>query len=135
VRLLLDEMYPVALAEALRDAGVDAVTVSELGLAGSSDPHVFEAACAGGYTVLTENVADFARIAADHLTGGGHHPGVLIALSSRFSRRASGRPVLLASILAVEDDGLEDRVVYLERVESRAKPSARPARKRPRAAR
>lgn len=114
MKVLLDEMYPATLAEALRDAGIDAVTVSELGLAGSSDPDLFEAACAGGYTVLTENVADFARIAADKITAGGHHPGVLVALSSRFSRRPSGRPALLASILAVEGEGLGDRVVYLQ---------------------
>jgi len=40
--------------------------------------------------LLTENVADFVRIASDHLSTGGHHPGVLVALSSRFSRRPSG---------------------------------------------
>ena len=33
-------------------------------LAGASDPDVFTAAVAGGYSVLTENAADFARIAA-----------------------------------------------------------------------
>lgn len=135
MRLLLDEMYPVALAEALREAGIDAVTVSEPGLAGSSDPHVFEAARAGGYTVLTENVADFARIASDHVTTGEHHPGVLVALSSRFSRGASGRPTLLASILAVKSEELGDRVVYLERVAPGEKSSSRPVRKRPRRAR
>ena len=113
MRLLLDEMYPAALAAALRDAAIDAVTVSELGLAGSSDPDLFEAARTGGYTLLTENVADFARIAAGTITSGGHHPGVLVALSSRFSRAPSGRPALLASIQAVAGEALGDRVVYL----------------------
>ena len=65
-------------------------TVVELGLAGSSDPEVFAAAIVDGRALLTENVADFARISAEHVSAGQHHPGVLIALSSRFSRRAAG---------------------------------------------
>jgi len=117
VRLLLDEMYPPRLAEALRAAGVDAVTAAGLGLGGRSDLDVFAAAVADGHVLLTENVADFARIAADHLTAGRHHPGVLIALSSRFSRRAAGQGPLVAAVLATADEPLEDRVVFLERAD------------------
>ncbi|MDQ3768935.1 MAG: hypothetical protein M3370_05570 [Actinomycetota bacterium] len=62
--------------------------------------------------LLTENAGDFPRIAADHLTRGGHHAGVLIALSSRFSRRPAGRPTLVAALLAVVGERLDDRVVY-----------------------
>lgn len=115
MKLLLDEMYPPALAEALRSAGLAAFTAAELGLAGSSDPDLLAAAAVGGYVVLSENVADFARIATDHVVSGGHHPGVLIALSSRFSRRASGIHTIVAAALAVADEALEDRLVYLER--------------------
>ena len=57
---------------------------------------MFATAVADSYVLLTENVADFVRIAADHLTAGHHHPGVLIALSSRFSRRPAGRSALVA---------------------------------------
>ena len=115
MRLLLDEMYPASLAEALRTANIDAVTAAELGLAGRSDLDVFATAVADGYVLLTENVADFARIAADHLTAGRHHPGVLIALSSRFSRRPAGRGALVAAVLATADEPLEDRFAFLER--------------------
>jgi hypothetical protein len=38
--------------------------------AGRSDLDVFATAVADGYVLLTENVADFARIVADHLTAG-----------------------------------------------------------------
>jgi predicted nuclease of predicted toxin-antitoxin system len=117
VKLLLDEMYPASLAEALRAANVDAVKVFELALAGRSDLDVFAAAVVDGYVVLTENVADFARIAADHLTAGHHHPGVLIALSSRFSRRPAGRGALVAAVLATAGEPLADRVVFLERAD------------------
>jgi predicted nuclease of predicted toxin-antitoxin system len=117
VKLLLDEMYPATLAEALRSADIAVVTVAELALAGRSDLDVFATAVADGYVVLTENVGDFARIAADRLTAGQHHPGVLIALSSRFSRRPAGRDALVAAVLAIADQPLADRVVFLQRAD------------------
>jgi hypothetical protein len=107
-------MYPPALAESLRSAGIEATTVTNLRLAGASDEEVFGAAVAGGYAVLTENVGDFARIAAEHSTSGGRHPGVLIALSSRFSRRPAGIAPLIAAVQGVEREALEDRVIYLK---------------------
>ena len=110
-------MYPAALAEALRAAGIDARTVVELGFAGRSDPEILAAAVADGYTVLTENVADFAHISAEHLTAGRHHSGVLIALSSRFSRRRAGIGALVAAIHTVADQRLDDRLVYLQNAE------------------
>jgi predicted nuclease of predicted toxin-antitoxin system len=114
LKLLLDEMYPPVLAEALRDGGIETLTVAEVGLAGRSDPDIMSAAVAGGYVLLTENVADFARIATELLTAGGHHPGVLVALSTRFSRRPAGVSHIVAAIGAVADEQLEDRLVYLE---------------------
>lgn len=113
MKLLLDEMYPAALAEALRAAGIGTCTVRELGLAGRSDPEVFAEAVALGYTILTENVADFVRISAEQSAAGQQHPGVLIALSSRFSRRPAGISTLLAAIQAVASEPLGDRVVFL----------------------
>jgi predicted nuclease of predicted toxin-antitoxin system len=108
-------MYPATVAEALQAAGIEATTVAALRLAGAPDAEVFGAAVAGAYAVLTENVGDFARIAAEHSTAGGHHHGVLIALSNRLSRRPAGIPLLIAAIQAVADERIEDRVIYLER--------------------
>jgi predicted nuclease of predicted toxin-antitoxin system len=113
LKLLLDEMYPPALAQALRAVGINATTIIELGMSGTSDPEVFAPAVSENYVVLTENVADFVTIAAEHSTTGAHHPGVLIALSNRFSRRASGRAALVNAIRAHSSDELTDRIVYL----------------------
>ncbi|MGH9300838.1 MAG: DUF5615 family PIN-like protein [Acidimicrobiales bacterium] len=118
MRLLLDEMYPRALAEALRAGGINACTVAELGLAGRSDPDVQAAATAGGYVVLTENVADFVRLTTERLNAGCHHPGLLIALSSRFSRRPAGINAIAAAVKAVANERLDDRIVYLEKLSS-----------------
>lgn len=118
MRVLVDEMYPATVAQALRTAGIDATAVANLRLAGASDPEVFRAAVAGGYAVLSENVGDFARIAAEHSTAGGRHNGVLIALSSRFSRRPAGLQPLVDAVQAVTDQQIEDRVIYLKRAQS-----------------
>jgi hypothetical protein len=127
--VLLDEMYPAALAAELRKNGVEVATVADLGLAGRPDPDVFAAAIAGGYSVLTENVGDFTRISGEILTGGRHHPGVLIALSSRFSRRPAGRDELVSAVLAHVAEPLADRVIFLQRVAAR---KLTPRQRRPR---
>lgn len=114
MKLLLDEMYSAALAAALSAAGIDVSRAAELGLAGSSDADLFAAAGARGCVVLTENVADFARLAADASSAGRRHPGLLIALSSRFSRRREGIGAVVAAVLDASRQSLEDRVVYLE---------------------
>lgn len=116
MKVLVDEMCPARVAEALRASGIDATTVADLRLAGAPDAEIFGAAVAGGFCVLTENVGDFARIAADHSTGGGHHVGLLIALSSRFSRRPAGVQALVDAIRDISDEQIEDRVVYLKPV-------------------
>jgi Domain of unknown function (DUF5615) len=113
VKLLLDEMYADKLAQALRDQGIDAATVAELGLTDRPDADVF-AAAAGGYALLTENVSDFARLRGEHVAAGGHHPGVLIALSSRFSRRPAGYGAIVTAVAAIADDQLDDRLAYLK---------------------
>lgn len=106
-------MYPQTLAAMLNEAGLDAVTVFDLRLTGAPDTEVFAAAQEGGRALLTENVADFTHLAADRLIRGEHHAGVLIALSSRFSRRPSGVASLAAAVQAVGQEILEDRVAYL----------------------
>jgi len=57
-------MYPPALAGALRLAGMEASTVAERGLAGRADLDILARAEAEEYVLLTENVADFTRLAA-----------------------------------------------------------------------
>ncbi len=79
-----------------------------------ADPISSPQRVAHGYVLLTENVADFARIAAEHLSTGQHHHGVLIALSSRFSRRRAGLNRLVDAVRAVAAEALEDRLVYLQ---------------------
>ena len=84
-------------------------------MAGRSDADVFAAAATGEYVVLTENVSDFARLCGEHVAAGRHHSGVLIALSSRFSRRPAGCAWIATAVAAAAGHELDDRLVYLER--------------------
>lgn len=85
--LLLDEMYPPALAERLRGAGHDVVAAAavEVGLGSRSDPDVLAWALRNNRCLVTENVSDFARLA-----GQASHAGVIFVLAKRFPRTGSG---------------------------------------------
>jgi predicted nuclease of predicted toxin-antitoxin system len=97
LRLLLDEMYPAAIAEQLRARGhdVDAVT-ARAELRALPDPDLFEVAQQEGRAVVTENIGDFSAIAdATDQRGTPHHGLVLVdpAKYPRGNRRTVGRLV------------------------------------------
>jgi predicted nuclease of predicted toxin-antitoxin system len=61
VRFLIDEMFPANTVRLLQEGGDhEAAHVTEIGLAGATDPEVSAFARAHGHVVVTENVADFA---------------------------------------------------------------------------
>jgi Domain of unknown function (DUF5615) len=68
--LLLDEMYPPALAARLRERGMDAIAVKEFAeLAGLDDEAILALAKLDNRVLVSENVADFALIGrtVDHV--------------------------------------------------------------------
>ncbi|MGB6456650.1 MAG: hypothetical protein WBH47_19455 [Streptosporangiaceae bacterium] len=79
------------------------------------DADVFAAAAGGGYTLLTENVSHCAQLFEEHVAAGRYHFGMLIALSSRFSRRPAGYAAIVAAVAAIATDQLDDRLVYVDR--------------------
>lgn len=103
MRLLLDEMYPAAIAAGLRRRGVDAVAVTERPeLRNMPDPELFTAAQAERRAVVTENVRDFVPIANDHdARAVAHHGLVLVhpAAYPRGSRRTIGAMVTALAAL------------------------------------
>lgn len=85
--LLLDEMYPPALAERLSAAGHDVVAAGavEVGLVARSDEDVLGWAIRNERCVVTENIGDFARLAA-HTS----HAGIIFVLAKRYPRTRAG---------------------------------------------
>jgi len=86
--IILDEMYPPALARKLRTDGHDVVAVLEVevGLAAKSDEDVLTWAARDNRCVVTENVSDFARLAQQRVP----HCGLIFVSGRRFPRTATG---------------------------------------------
>jgi predicted nuclease of predicted toxin-antitoxin system len=94
VRFLLDELFPTASAQHLREHHEHtAEHVSEVGLAGAADDEVAAFARADGRVVVTENAADLARpedlvlvfIRKRHLPAGGAQAAALAELLRRWA--------------------------------------------------
>jgi len=112
--LLLDEMYPPALAKRLRDMGHDVLAVLdvEVGLASRSDEDVLAWAARNNRCVVTENVSDFARLAAQGAT----HAGLVFVSAQRFPRTADGLARLgnaLDVLLAAKELPGADTTIWL----------------------
>lgn len=118
---MLDEMYPARLSRELRDRGSDAEGVDERGpLRGLADEELLVIAAREGRALVSENVADFMRLYGEWGAAGRGHGGIVIALSSRFSRTPAGNEVLvdaLAELCAQRSGGesLADAVHFLVR--------------------
>lgn len=119
MKLLLDEMYPARLAGALRERGIDAEGVDERGpLRGLADEELLVIAAREGRGLVSENVADFMRLYGEWGAAGRRHAGIVIALSSRFSRTPSGYEVLVGSLVEFcaqrpEPEAFADAVHFL----------------------
>ena len=102
VRLLLDEMYPPALAQILGHDGHDALAVAGLEeLAGSPDAVVLEAASDAGRCLVTENVRDFAVLIRDV-----SHGGIVFASAQRWPRTPAGIKRIAGAIDRMASAGL-----------------------------
>jgi predicted nuclease of predicted toxin-antitoxin system len=108
VRLLLDEMYPVALAEQLRARGHDVVSDHDPDyqhLEGVPDAEVFAAAIAAERALLTENVADFRRLESDALGRDAPCPRLFFTTNRQFPR---GQAATLGRLVRALDAALAE---------------------------
>lgn len=63
MKLLVDAQLPQALAEWLRDQGLSADHLAELGLLSASDGEIWDLALSKGYVIVTKD-RDFVRMVA-----------------------------------------------------------------------
>jgi hypothetical protein len=121
MRLLLDEMYPAHLARALRERGLDVTGVDERDpLKGLADEELLVIAAREERAVVSENVSDFMRLYGEWAAAGREHAGVVIALSSRFSRTPAGWGALVTALAELRSersdrDALRNAVHFLVR--------------------
>lgn len=108
MKLLLDEMWPPAIASALRDRGHDVVAVAERPeWRGRDDESIFSEALLRGRVIVTENVVDYRPLAAAAARAGRVSPGLIFTSDRAFPRarsRTIGRLVeALDTLLTMED--------------------------------
>jgi len=103
VKLLLDEMYPPAVAEQLRTRDHDVVSVHDPEyhyLEGAPDDEIFAAALAHQRALVTENVPDFRRLESDALARGEKHTTLVFTTNRQFPR---GEPGTLGRLVEALD--------------------------------
>ncbi|ORW12913.1 DUF5615 family PIN-like protein [Mycolicibacter longobardus] len=101
MKALLDEQLSPQIAVLLREAGHDVIAVADRDdLVGCSDRTILEAAAGEGRAVVTNNIKDFRPLAAEWLSQGRTHSGLILLPSTRTRTRAA-ITVLTAAIEAV----------------------------------
>lgn len=89
MKVLLDEHFSAAVALLLRERGFDAEAVTERSdLLEAPDRDILDTAARDGRAVVTNNIKDFRPIAAERLTDGRGHAGLILVPGPRHRRRA-----------------------------------------------
>jgi predicted nuclease of predicted toxin-antitoxin system len=105
-RLVLDEMFSPAIADALRDLGHDVVAVAERGeLRAIDDEEVFAWAISHGRWLVTENVKDFRPILQRALQADTLTTGIVYTSNRSFPRSRKNPGPLIQSLHAWMLDG------------------------------
>ncbi len=109
MKALLDEQLSPQIADLLRGEGYDVLAVAERDdLAGRSDRIILDVASREGRAVITNNVKDFRPLAAERLSQGRTHAGLILLPSSR-TRTRTAVPALanaIGAILGAHPDGI-----------------------------
>ena len=93
MKLLLDEMHAPSIARVLVESGEDVVAVAaEASLRGPPDADLLVHAAASGRALVTENIADFARLTGRWTTEGRSHAGLIFTNPKRFNRASVTYP-------------------------------------------
>jgi predicted nuclease of predicted toxin-antitoxin system len=111
LRFLFDEHVNKPACDALRERGVDAVHVLDIGLEGASDPEVLDRAATEGRIVVTRNYRDFAGLVEAYNARQQSFPGVLFLAASLSQANVGGHvrgvEAWIAGEAAVNPDGVE----------------------------
>jgi hypothetical protein len=117
--LLLDEMFPKAMADQLCAKGHDVrAVVATPTFAGLPDEEILIGAAEAGRALLTANIKDFTPIDARYRATGRTHAGLIMVSTKTFPQNRTHIATVtsaLNSLLASDADGLDGRIVFLQR--------------------
>jgi hypothetical protein len=99
-RLILDEHYSAAIAQALRELGHDVVAaVASDELRGASDPELYRHATQTGRRVVTENIKDFRPLLLTATAAGSPVAPLLLVPPRRFPRGHGDRNAVIVAAI------------------------------------
>lgn len=116
MKVLLDEHLSPLIAQALRNLGFDAESVSERpDMISTTDEALMEVAAAEERAVVTNNVKDFRPIAAVRLVSGTGHGGLILLPARRTrTRQATGYLTdAIAEVMTTRPSGIADSEVWV----------------------
>ncbi len=117
--LLLDEMFPEAMADQLCAKGHDVrAVVATPAFAGLPDEEILIGAAEAGRALVTANIKDFMPIDARYRATGRTHAGLIMVSTKTFPQNRAyiaAVTTALNSLLASALDGLEARIIFLHR--------------------
>jgi hypothetical protein len=103
VRALLDEQLSGRIAQLLRERGLDVEAVAERSdLLQAPDHEVIAAAAREGRAVVSNNIKDFRPLAAERVTDGRGHAGLILLPAGRSRSRSRSREATGALADAIE---------------------------------
>ena len=121
MKLLIDEVWTPEVAHQLHERGFDVVSVhTDPRLQSKSDSLLLSYAIGEGRAIVTANIDDFRRIAAQKLRAGRSHPGLVFTPRATFDRggsRAIGNLVLALERLIESRIDLTNLELWLRPIE------------------
>ena len=123
MKLVLDEMFPAAIARALRAEGYDVIAVQEDSqLRELSDPALFAAAQHLQRSIVTENVKDYLPLDAQSHARTEAHWGLVLTTNQSFPRHhdrfIGALTRALRSLLAAHPEAAAVSAIYWLRPET-----------------
>lgn len=117
--LLLDEMFPEAMADQLSAKGHDVrAVVATPVFAGLPDEEILIGAAEAGRALVTANIKDFMPIDARYRATGRTHAGLIMVAAKTFPQNRAyiaAVTTALNSLLTSTLDELGGRIVFLQR--------------------
>ena len=117
--LLLDEMFPEAMADQLSAKGHDVrAVVATPVFAGLPDEEILIGAAEAGRALVTANIKDFMPIDARYRATGRTHAGLIMVAAKTFPQNrayVAAVTTALNSLLTSTSDELGGQIVFLQR--------------------
>jgi hypothetical protein len=115
VKVYLDENLSPAIAELLRQKGIDAISALEAGNVQLADRDQLAYAIREGRAIVTANVVDFIAIAQEAVAANTEHAGIVLVPSSFRGDEFQAIADAIFEILEAYHQGLSGVVLYVRR--------------------